>query len=143
MNLILIVLGALPYVLGWLQNGWMYHGLSSVMPYSLISALFLLIWGGIAFLFRGKVQCTKKVIVFLNLIAAFDLVLLGIQELILHAYWMNTIGAWSQFFYLPILSLGFSLTRWAHIVFPGYAASFVLMIAVSFVGCKLRDRLKK
>lgn len=137
-----ILLGALPLAVGVMQNWCMLTGISLILPYSLISVLFLVVWGCFAYFLKGKRQSTKKVVISLNLIAALDLMLLAVQELVLHAYWMNIIGRWSQFFYLPMLSFGFSLTRWSHTVFPAYAASFILMVAVSFAGCKLREKSK-
>ena len=87
-----------------------------------------------------KRKRTKQIVIFLNLIAAFDLVLIGIQILVLHAYWLNGIGIWTQLFYLPVLNLGFCLTNWSHGVFPAYAAGFILMVGVTFAGCKLREK---
>ncbi|MBS5118385.1 MAG: hypothetical protein KHZ10_10990 [Clostridium sp.] len=97
-------------------------------------------WGLLAFLMNGNGKRTKQIVIFLNLIAAFDLVLIGIQILVLHAYWLNGIGIWTQLFYLPVLNLGFCLTGWSHGVFPAYAAGFILMVGVTFAGCKLREK---
>ena len=114
-----------------------------LLPYGLISVFFLLIWGCIAFLLNNRYHKTKAIVISLNLIAALDLLLLGIQELIRHAYWMNSVGKWSQLFYLPMLNLGFSLTNWSHSVFAAYVACFALMVAASLLGCKLREKLHK
>ena len=140
MTLVLIILGALPFVLGGIQNWYMTTHMDSLPPYTLIAFAVLLIWGLLAFFFNHDGTRTKRIVVFLNLIAAVDLFLIGIQELILHAYWMNLIGAWSQFFYLPVLRLGFSLTSWSPHVFLAYAASFLLMAGASILGCKLREK---
>lgn len=143
MIFVFIALGALPFVVGGIQNWYMLTHADTLLPYSLISLSFLFVWGCIAFLLNGKHQHTKTVVVFLNLIALLDLLLVGVQELILHHYWMNSIGTCSQYFYLPVINLGFGLTSWIHSLFPAYAASFILMVAVSFVGCKLREKLKR
>jgi len=140
---LIVMLGVLPFVIGGIQNWYMLNYMDSVFPYGLIAVFFLLIWGCIAFFLNRICQKTRIVVIFLNLIAMLDLLLIGIQELILHAYWMNGIGVWSQFFYLPVIKLGFSLTKWTPRVFAAYAVSFVLMITASFAGCKLRDKLKK
>lgn len=137
------VFGALPFFIGGVQNWYMLTCVDSVLPYGLISLTVLLLWGCIAFLLNKCYHGVKAVVISLNLIAAIDLLLLGIQELILNAYWMNRIGVWSQLFYLPMLNLGFSLTSWSHSVFVAYVACFVLMVAVSFAGCKLRDIFEK
>ena len=143
MIFVFIAIGLLPFVVGGTQNWYMLTHADTLLPYSLISLCFLFVWGCIAFLLNGKHQRAKTVVVFLNLIALLDLLLVGVQELLLHRYWMNSIGTWSQYFYLPTINLGFSLTSWSHSVFPAYAASFILMVAVSFVGCKLREKLKR
>ena len=140
---ILVVLGALPFVIGGIQNWYMLTYMDSVLPFGLISVSFFLVWGCIAFFLNSNRQRTKEIVIFLNLIAALDLLLVGIQELIFHAYWMNVIGAWSQLFYLPMVNLGFRLTNWSHSVFPAYAVSFVLMVVLSFAGCKLKEKLNK
>ena len=140
MTAILVILGALPFVLGGIQNWYMTTHMDSNLPYALIAFAVLLIWGLLAFFFNQDGAQTKRIVVCLNLIAAVDLFLIGVQELILHAYWMNLIGAWSQFFYLPVLRLGASLTSWSSRVFLAYAASFLLMVGVSLLGGKLREK---
>lgn len=141
--MIAIIVGALPFVVGGIQNWYMLTYMDSILPYGMISVFFLFVWGCVAFLLNGNHQNTKKIVVFLNLIAVIDLLLIGAQELIFHAYWMNSIGVWSQLFYLPMVNLGFSLTIWSHSVFPAYVVSFILMVAASFAGCNLREKLKK
>lgn len=143
MIFVFIAIGLLPFVVGGTQNWYMLTHADTLLPYSLISLCFLFVWSCIAFLLNGKHQRAKTVVVFLNLIALFDLLLVGVQELLLHRYWMNSIDTWSQYFYLPTINLGFRLTSWSHSVFPAYAASFILMVAVSFVGCKLREKFKQ
>ena len=143
MIFVFIAIGLLPFVVGGTQNWYMLTHADTLLPYSLISLCFLFVWGCIAFLLNSKHQRAKTVVVFLNLIALLDLLLVGVQELLLHRYWMNSIGTWSQYFYLPTINLGFRLTSWSHSVFPAYAASFILMVAVSFVGCKLREKFKR
>ena len=134
------VFGVLPFFIGGVQNWYMLTYVDSVLPYGLISFAVLLLWGCIAFLLNNCYHRTKVIVVSLNLIAALDLLLLGIQELVLHAYWANSVGHWSQLFYLPMMNLGFSLTNWSHSVFAAYVACFALMVAASFLGCKLREK---
>lgn len=123
------------------HTGLVYVRQSQFLPaVRVISLAFLSAWGLLAFLMNGNGQRTKQIVIFLNLIAAFDLVLIGIQILVLHSYWSNGIGIWTQLFYLPMLNLGFCLTGWSHGVFPAYAASFILMVGVTFAGCKLREK---
>lgn len=137
------VLSLLPFAIGSIQNWYILICEEAVLPYGLISLVVLLLWGCIAFLFNGRNLSTKTIVISLNLIAALDLLLIGIQELILHSYWMNFVGSWSQLFYLPMLNLGFRLTNWSHSMFVAYVACFGLMVAVSLTGCKLRRKFQK
>ena len=137
------VFGALPFLIGGVQNWYMLTHANSVLPYGLISFVVILLWWCIAFLLNNRYHKTKAIVISLNLIAALDLLLLGIQELIRHAYWMNSVGKRSQLFYLPMLNLGFSLTNWSHSVFAAYVACFALMVAASLLGCKLREKFHK
>jgi len=136
---ICMILGALPFALGGILNWYLMNRMDAVLPYGAIGICFLLIWGGLGFLLNGKGQ-TKKTVLFLNLVALLDLLLLGVQELILGKYWGNAIGTWSQLFYLPLVNLGARLTSWSHSMFAVYGVSFVLMVAVSLAGCKLRKK---
>ena len=144
---IAFILGVLPFLVGGIQNWYMLtyvdSAVDSALPYGSISLVVLLLWGCIAFLLNYNCRRTKEIVVSLNFIAALDLLLIGIQELILHAYWMNLVGKWSQLFYLPMINLGFNLTNWSHSVFPAYVACFILMVAVSFVGCKLKEKFQE
>ena len=140
MNVILLVIGALPFVVGGIQNWYMITYADSVLPYRVIAFAFLFVWGGSAFLMNKKGENTKRIVVFMNLLAFLDLVLIGVQELVFHTYWGNSIGGWTQMFYLPVLGLGFDLTNWSHTVFTAYAVGFILMIIASLVGCKIRER---
>ena len=133
----MLIAGAIPFVLGSIQNKLMMYFSNEVLPFYLMGALFWVFWGLLAFGFHRKMEDTKKVVVLLNLIAAIDLLLLSVQELIVHAYWMNRIGVWSQLFYLPMIKIGFTLADWSHTVFSAYAVSFVLMIAASVLGCRI------
>ena len=143
MTLLLLALGALPLVFGIMQNWYMTTYMDAQPPYKLIALSVLLLWAFIAFLFNKKGGRTKKILICVNFVAAVDLLLLGIQELLLHGYWMNTVGAWSQLFFLPLMNFSFTLTFWSHRVFPAYAMSFVLLLAAALAGCKLREKITK
>lgn len=136
-NVLVIIAGAFPLMVGSILNKIMLEKLESVLPLLLIGLLFLNVWLMTAFLFQNRMKNTKRVVVLLNAIAAIDLLLLAIQELVIHAYWGNMIGVWSQLFYLPIVKFGFMVTSWSHTMFSAYAASFILMLAVSLLGCKI------
>lgn len=143
MTFALIALGALPLGLGSIQNWYMQTHPDARMPYGLIALAVLLLWGTLAFLLNGQGRKTKKVMLFLHAIAAADLLLVAIQELIVHGYFVNSIGLWTQYFFLPLLWLGFGVTGWSAFVFPAYAASFCLLLAAAYLGCKIREKVTK
>ena len=140
MPFLLICLGALPLAVGGIMNWAMLSLQTWLPPFLLISLLFLLVWGLIAFLARPHAKHSAAVILPLNLIAFFDLLLVGVQELILHAYWLNPVGRWTQYYYLPLLRPGVLLTSGMSSVFAAYCAAFLLMLAASALGCMLRKR---
>ena len=71
------------------------------------------------------------------------LVLLGVQELSLHAYWDNAVGLLTQFFYLPLLRLGAIVAMWTGQVFWFYFGAFLLLVLSSWLGCRAKDPVKK
>ena len=136
--LLCIALGFLPFVFGGIMNWWMMTNPDTLPPYLLIALGMLILWAVISFFMMGRMQHEKKVVLSLNGIAFVVLILLGVQEMVLQAYWMNPVGTWTQFFYLPLLRLGFTFTSWTPSMFFAYAASFLLMLLASVLGCRLK-----
>ena len=89
MPLLLFLLGLLPFAVGGLMNWAMLAYPDVLPPFSLIAILFLLIWGAIAFFVRPRVAGVRTLAVCLNLAAGINLILVGVQELVLGAYWSN------------------------------------------------------
>lgn len=143
MRVLLFVLGFLPFLFGGFMNWYMMTYPDTLPPFFLIAVIFLLLWCFLSFAFKRKGNSTKEILILLNFVAAVDLILLGVQELILHAYWMNAIGSWTQFYFLPLLNLGFGLTKWTPSVFFAYTASFLLMVGASSAGCKICSKIHK
>ena len=142
-RLLLLIIGFLPFLLGTALNKYMMINSDDVPPLFLIAIILLLLWCFLGCLFTGDRNRTQEGLIWLNIVAAIDLILVGAQELFLHAYWMNNIGALTQFYYLPLLNIGFSLTGWSYSVFPAYVASFLLMVGASFAGCKIRKKIQR
>ena len=97
MPLLLFLLGLLPFAVGGLMNWAMLAYPDVLPPFSLIAILFLLIWGAIAFFARPCVAGVRTLAVCLNLAAGIDLILVGVQELVLGAYWSNPAGLGRSF----------------------------------------------
>ena len=140
---ILFLIGCVPFAIGNAMNDWMMAHADMKPNFILVSLVFLLTVMAVTFFANILIKNTKYVVVSLMAVPAVVLVLIGVQELVLHQYWSNTVGAATQLFYLPLLNLGFSLTPWAHIVFPAYLASFALMVFASWLGCKLQSYWNK
>ena len=142
MTVILLIVGALPFVVGGIQNWCMLHTQLQI-PYGLTGFLFLLLWGCLGFFLHPGGKRTARTVICMNLIAALDLLLVGIEELVLHKYLIGPVGAWSQLFYLPVINISARLTLWSRSLFPAYAVSFTLMAAAAFAGAKLRENIQK
>lgn len=138
--LLSIGLGFIPFALGGIMNWRMLTNPDALPPFFLIALGMLILWAVIAYFMMRNLQSEKKVVLSLNGVAFIVLFLLGIQEFILHAYWMNFVGAWTQYFYLPVLRLGFTFTNWTPSMFFAYAAAFLLMLGASVVGCKFKRK---
>lgn len=140
MLVILVVLGVIPFALGGFMNWLMMTHSNPLIPFELFGIVTLLIWATIAFFIKPYIKNIMKVVIGLNSVAFVVLILLGIQELLLQAYWLNFVGSWTQYYYLPLLIIGLTLTSWSHSVFSGYCAAFLLMVIVTVLGCKLRKK---
>lgn len=137
----LTLTGLLPFAAGYGMHWMMTENPDLRLPYGLIGLVFLLLWGGIAFL-AGIFARRRPLleITCMNGAALVVLVLLGIQELVLGAYFSNAAGVWTQLYFLPLLRFGFSLTSWSSRVFAADAAAYLLMAAAAYLGFWLGRR---
>ena len=135
---VLVLYSVVPFLCGLAMNGWIMNHPYSLPRFGMISLLFLLAFMTMAFIGNSCIHNTRVVLVSLNLIPLLVLVLIGIQELILHQYWNNMVGTLSQLYYLPLLHLGFQLTFWSPHVFAAYSACFIMLLLISWLGCKLQ-----
>lgn len=139
---LVILLGLLPFAVGSGLN-FLLLECDTFSSYWSINIGALLLWALIAYVFRVFVKSTPRVVILLNSIAFVVLLLVGIQELVFHAYWLNIVGAWSQFYFLPFIQLGFVLSSgWTGNVFVSYCIAFLSMIGASVVGCLIRGNRK-
>ncbi|MHA6253090.1 hypothetical protein [Oceanobacillus sp. CAU 1775] len=108
-KMILLLLGFIPLIIGFLMNSWIIDNPDSVLPSNLIGIIFLVLWivvGFISFTFE-KSQLKSFLIVHLPAIAMF--VLLMYQEMIVGGYWSNLLGVATQFYFMPMIGLAHSL----------------------------------
>ena len=102
MLILLILLSLLPFAFGWITNWIIMTHPDAIMPsFMLVGTVFLLIWAAIAFFAKPYIKSTAKIVISMNAVAFLVLVLNGIQQLLLHSYWLNFVGKWTQVFYLP------------------------------------------
>lgn len=135
-KIIPIILGLTPFLFGGFLN-WIMLTFSNLVPnLILVAVMFLLMWFLFARILSGCVG--RWAVLLLNLPAFLVLILLGIQELYFGSYWLNFVGIWTQYFYLPLLNLGYALTTFFHRLTPAYCACFLIMAAVSALGCKFK-----
>lgn len=140
-KMLLLLLGFMPFLFGRLLNwAMMTVFIDITLPYFFIGVITMAIWFLFSYFFCNATNTHTQAVVLLNLPAAFVLILVGIQELVLHSYWMNPVGMWTQMFYLPLLNIGFRLTRGLESMFSAQCACFILMIAVSYFGCYVRKK---
>ena len=71
MTAALLILGALPFAVGRIQDWYMSANLNSSLPYGVISLAFLSAWVLLAFLMNGNGKRTKQIVIFLNLFSKF------------------------------------------------------------------------
>ena len=130
---ILFLIGCVPFAIGYAMNDWMIvHG-------DVVGLVFLLAVMAVTFFANRLIRNTKYTVVSFMVVPAVVLVLQGVQELILHEYWGNTVGVATQHFYLPLISLGYRFTPWFHTVFSANLASFILMALAGWAGCTLQS----
>ena len=138
MQLILVIMGLIPFAFGYFMNWLIMTYQDSITLFNLVSILYLVLWGTIAYFAKSYIKSVKKIVIGQNLAAFIVLLLIGIQELILHQYWLNFVGISTQYFYLPLIRFGYLFTNWSNSIFIWYCAAFVMMVMVSILGCKLR-----
>ena len=141
---LLFLVGLSPFLLGWLLSRAMmtiFAEMGGAWLYLVLGLAMLMLWAVAAGIlgFKGSKGRMALTVLCLNLPAAVVLVLLGVQELALHAYWTNAVGLWTQMFYLPVLRLGAILGGWTGQLFWAYFAAFLLLVLVSWMGCRARQ----
>lgn len=135
----LILLGLLPFVLGRIED-WAVT--TSPVPSAVMgpaAILTLILWGIIAYRANQRLKNTKQVVLSLNLVPFLVLALIFVQRGIL-GHFFGLIGTWCQLYFLPVLIFGFTLTGWIPHIVAAYCASFLLMVAASVVGCKVKRK---
>lgn len=144
-KLALFLMGCTPFFWGRLMDWALWTLFDEALPPLLfpLSALALLgLWAAAACLLGAGDRGPLATLLPLDLPALAVLVLLGVQEGLLHAYLPGPVGIGTQLFFLPLVNLGATLTAWlpSISVFPAYCAAFLLLLAASLAGWNLARR---
>ena len=141
MDLLTIALGLAPLLVGVVEN-YLFTLVGEqwpilFQPILLFPVPCLAAWGYAAYRLMRKGKKLPWIVVGMNLIAVADFLLIAYQEQILHAYWGNIAGALTQFYFLPILTLGSYLGNLVFVktMIWDYLICLLLMIAATFAGC--------
>ena len=138
-SLLILLSGFLPLLVGFLQNYLMVQ-LQVAFPYFLLGLLMMSAWALLSKTLHDPTAARWKTPVLLNLPGFLFLALAILQELVIGAYWTGFFGLAPQYYFLPMLSLSFSLTmNFFSTMPPAYLLSFLLMLAATLMGCKLKN----
>ena len=144
MTVLLIVAGMLPYLFSggllWYITCYLEsHPDSSPEPvFYLSAALLLLLWFLVSFAAFRKRRSIRAVAVPLHIIAAAELLLIKLFEIL---YWLDVIeinDRWPGNFYQPLSDFGFALAGGRVSFFSAYGIPFLLLLAVSLAGCEIQ-----
>ena len=136
-KLFLCLIGFLPLGVGFTMNWFMMQYQDSVLPYRWIGICLLLCWAGLGFFTYHLKESAKVSACAVHLAALIALLLNVYQEVVLGRYWGNLLSVFTQFFYLPVLNISFTLTSWSSHVWVAYIAGFLLMCSAYLIGFNL------
>ena len=141
-RLIVFIMGLSPLLVGWVKEFIRQYFYSKNLRF-LVLLLFLAFWAFLGFMGEDILDDLRQSILFLNLPALIDLVLLAFQ-LIPGGFWDNPIGTWSHRFLFP--AADFFVDTWQPPIYPAFAVDAILpyflgflsMLAASFIGARTR-----
>lgn len=139
----LILIGSIPFFIGYGMNALILGVPSVALPFKLISIAALILWFLIG-RYSYKLADTKtEAAVLGNAIAFVVLLLVLYQECILGQYWFNQLGAASQLYYVPFFGLAYIFTGMFHTMPSTYIAAFLMMCIVFYLGCLTSKKYTK
>ena len=138
--IICILLGCIPFAIGGFMNWYMMEHMDVLLPYKLIGIGMLVIWIFLAFAMKCWLKNNKKVIIGLNVVPFLVMILFGVQDLILEAFWMNAFGWWPQYYFLPMFNLVSSFTSWSSRMTTDVVIMCMLFVAATALGCRLEEK---
>ncbi|MDF2485652.1 MAG: hypothetical protein K0R46_1820 [Herbinix sp.] len=139
-----LITGFTPFLIGYGLNLIVLKSGSEVaFVFDIYTIMFFLFWGLMGFVFSKFTSSNVYTLVICHLPALLVLLLILIQELINKQYWHNYLGVVTQFFYLPTIRISFKITGLLsmHKMWETYIISFLLMIAVFYLGGFIRNKV--
>ncbi len=137
-NLLLILFGFIPLMLGFLINWLIMNFQTTIIPFNIIGYIFLIFWfflGFISYKFQKNIAFSLSLI---HLPIFLALILNLYQEIILGEYFSNTLGICTQFFFLPTLNISVSfLTNY---LWQSYIVGFIFMCFSYYAGYLFKKR---
>ena len=134
-KLLLVLLGLIPFVLGFAMNSWLMDNPNSILPFKLIGILFLVFWVWIGFITCKYAKTPFQSAVIIHLPALFVLFLIMYQDIVLEKFWSNLFGLATQFYYLPLINLSSFIFSFTMTISPLMIVAFLLMYGSYYVGC--------
>lgn len=147
-KMILLLIGLIPFVLGFLMNSWLMQHPNSILPFKLIGIIFLGFWVLVGFITCKFEKTPLKSAVIIHLPAFLVLILIMFQNIILGQYWSNLFGWAIQMYYLPLINISNTLVRIVLFFTPTHVwmlclMAFILMFGSYYLGCNLKKFLSK
>ena len=134
----LLLISLLPLGVGYLLNFYMMLNQDTFPPLFIVGAVFLIVWFILSWNINKKVLEMKVVLPCINAGAFLAIVLLAIQALG-GGFQENLLGILPQMFYMPMLYFSYCFFDWMGL-FGVYFVCFVLMVLVSFLGCRVAEK---
>ena len=131
-KLLLIVLGCVPFAVGWAMNGL----LAAVDFFWLVSLLFLLFWGWLGYLTHSWGR-GRTVTALIHVPAVLAMAANLVQTLVFHRFYSD----WTIHFFMPTLTFSAKLTRLLpytpRVLREDSVVGVLLMIAVFWIGRRI------
>ena len=145
----LVLIGFIPLLL---FGHYLHHLLMTTFfyreaPFFLISVAVIAAWFVFGIISVKLVGSKKEAVLLLNASAFVVLMLILFQEWVLGSFWLNQVGLTTQMFYLPVVRLGFLISK----VIPRFilpigsfgiasAFAFLFMLGASYLGRVIIER---
>ena len=139
--IILNLLGFIPLFIGIIMNYIIMQDV--ILSFNLIGFIFIILWIFVGYKTEGIEETPAKTSISIHIPAAFALILVLFQELILGQYWFNILGMLTQLFFLPLISIGSYLTFWTPRIWPVYIVAFLIMLGSYYIGIRIKKRRQR